>query len=1467
MPLFAVSNDGRVYRLFTPHDGHSGCTGDSEDFDDGSENEYVTWQELPYLGVELKQASAGGRSVWALGGDRQIYVLVHSIDLPIRIKEEAFENQRWFPRDGYSKKLLPTDRPNFSSEDGLQRRELENVHLPSLAWKWEESSWRVEASLNGQPLDAEGWTYAVDFPAVYHPQKSWSSCVRRRKWVRHRVYAAVDAWSALPPLNAKDPAEEPFIDICVGGQFIVGAPKGHLSVWAVTAKGRVLYRSGITWMCPEGVCWEEVAVGDGSEGQEVKQVGVGPMGDAWCILWNGHALVRAGVARDHPKGDFWVNLDPPSPGAPQGASGANGAPSAPLSQISVGQFGAWAVSVDGRVWYRRGVKSGSVDDSATSRLLGHSWVEMVGRMSVISVGPNDQVWAIGMEDRHLYMRSGVLLPSEPTGRAWRRLQLPVATMAQMHPGHPYISDATRKQQRSRLRASSTGSEGSLHSAEDSTLSSGASPIKGTKGPEDAQSTGNVVHMMTLRNRAAVAASGAMASSLAILGNAHKAMAYPARVKAGSEASESETESCTFGPPHEDEDWGEWGSEEEGSGLAKKGRQLRPEPLWGWVTGGSCTVDPHQSPPWFADSTLGSDVASIYPEDNLDDGGDMSSKHVGKGVRASQVWRNELIKLMKERRNLEAVPLKFNKYERAIEISSWVKTGKAFCLLPFSPSTLLECVLELEWVCGRSEGAGDAATDDSGTLTALSTDRSRTLLQWSLCDLRCVANCKGWAAGDGGMMESDGNISPTLQDGDSISSSKLYSHPRLAIHATATHVPLRLQFGSEKDLEDWTSTLTSVCCQLQGIQGPPKPGSIWATTSHGDVFVFDPSILQLEQWECNGRIVGNNFVGEEKTGHYAVEWPFRGKEGPYVQILHNGMLTGSTVVIRGTVLPKAKRFSVNLVVGSRKTKQKTIALHLNPRFGKDGSLSLVRNTMVEGSWQEEEKQGDCPSLAQGQDFTITIASLDESYQIHVEGQPMMADNLSVGSASSSSSSLAPSNSSALSFHHRMSPKPVSYLEVNGDVTVATISYASPYVIVGMEAVFWRQLGGHFRQVEACPVGVVWAIAYDGTPWIHTGGWGGAFLEGMGEESGSQHLGSGGAGGAGSGSMPGAKFQAMSDTQVVHVYENQRWNPLTGYSSVGLPTDRPSWSDRSGHHRRSRDSTRLPSRHWQWATEWTVDFSVSGGVDSEGWQYAIDFPATFHSSKGFTDYVRRRRWMRVAKLSTKGPWRPLPHTPLTSISLHADEDSGDGDGEGVVSVWAIAANSGDVLFRHGVTKSSPVGMSWDCVVGGEQPFVSISCGGHNQVWAVGRNGAAYWRFGINSAMPAGQVWVHVEPPQGRKLRQISVAAACDSGSLSVWALDMQGTLYVRREITPVFPEGTHWQVVMASELEHGKQQSVFNHVSVGPGGEVWAALAGSSGCVLRKLGSYSADGFVEPAWSRGVHASWQYLSTHGWQLKRS
>lgn len=114
--LFATNNEGRIHAL---------STGNS------------LWKEFQYSGLEFKKISAVQSVIYAIGGDRQVYVLVHGLDIPIRVKEETYENERWFPIEGFANRLLPTDRTKFSSEDGTENRAIELIRLPSACWIWE----------------------------------------------------------------------------------------------------------------------------------------------------------------------------------------------------------------------------------------------------------------------------------------------------------------------------------------------------------------------------------------------------------------------------------------------------------------------------------------------------------------------------------------------------------------------------------------------------------------------------------------------------------------------------------------------------------------------------------------------------------------------------------------------------------------------------------------------------------------------------------------------------------------------------------------------------------------------------------------------------------------------------------------------------------------------------------------------------------------------------------------------------------------------------------------------------------------------------------------------------------------------------------------------------------------------------------------------------------------------------------
>lgn len=68
------------------------------------------------------------------------------------------------------------------------------------------------------------------------------------------------------------------------------------------------------------------------------------------------------------------------------------------------------------------------------------------------------------------------------------------------------------------------------------------------------------------------------------------------------------------------------------------------------------------------------------------------------------------------------------------------------------------------------------------------------------------------------------------------------------------------------------------------------------------------------------------------------------------------------------------------------------------------------------------------------------------------------------------------------------------------------------------------------------------------------------------------------------------------------------------------------------------------------DWAVDYNTPGGVNKQGWQYAVDFPCNYHAKKSLTDYVRRRRWIRKCRLTTSGPWLEVGNSKICDVSLN-------------------------------------------------------------------------------------------------------------------------------------------------------------------------------------------------------------------------
>lgn len=60
--------------------------------------------------------------------------------------------QRWNPVDGFSDRLLPSDRWQWSDVTGLDHQPLESFQLPSESWEW-EGDWYADENIGGEPTD------------------------------------------------------------------------------------------------------------------------------------------------------------------------------------------------------------------------------------------------------------------------------------------------------------------------------------------------------------------------------------------------------------------------------------------------------------------------------------------------------------------------------------------------------------------------------------------------------------------------------------------------------------------------------------------------------------------------------------------------------------------------------------------------------------------------------------------------------------------------------------------------------------------------------------------------------------------------------------------------------------------------------------------------------------------------------------------------------------------------------------------------------------------------------------------------------------------------------------------------------------------------------------------------------------------------------------------------------------------
>lgn len=541
---------------------------------------------------------------------------------------------------------------------------------------------------------------------------------------------------------------------------------------------------------------------------------------------------------------------------------------------------------------------------------------MVGNISQVSVAPNDQVLAIGAEDdkcasgyyhryilfssqfqfhffRYLYFRWGVS-SSDPTGKRWVKIQCPLQLTS--------CSSSTVS-----LNSRRSGSESPLQSLRSINTLHKEGRVETSAVIENVAVDGDVVHSAPTFRQDPKYLNSPPGSLNEKVANRYKVRmmentASSAPTEHISEISGKYYERSSKHPrawspvrsvgsmvgteahPESDSTVFETDSNRGSCIFSEDDDQYgtqywsESETTWTNCTAGAVLIELNQLPNWFKDSVTFSESS----------------------INLNTEWRLKMIELLKNRLN----DFDTSSYVKAIEMSSWVKSVEA----KVTKNDIFEdCLIELEWLT--------SATTGSGTLTILNLDGVSTKMQLSLNEITCVICCS-----------EPGN--PRLA---------LYT-PRLSVESS----PLKLQFANDDEMEDWLSHLTTVCCELNEVQGTPSEDARWLTTGLGDVFCFQPNNVKSAQYKQNTKL-------------YEKEVNMLGAETPYHSTLPNGMAIGSIIEINGCIFDDASQIRFDLQCHSTLKarfifeKMRHVACHLNPRFNEK---TIVVNTMENSEWQTE-----------------------------------------------------------------------------------------------------------------------------------------------------------------------------------------------------------------------------------------------------------------------------------------------------------------------------------------------------------------------------------------------------------------------------------------------------------------------------------------------------------------------------------
>ena len=371
---------------------------------------------------------------------------------------------------------------------------------------------------------------------------------------------------------------------------------------------------------------------------------------------------------------------------------------------------------------------------------------------------------------------------------------------------------------------------------------------------------------------------------------------------------------------------------------------------------------------------------------------------------------------------------------------------------------------------------------------------------------------------------------------------------LALYSNAQpQEPLCLLFSTEIFVEEWADNIASVMWHVKRrtlvretesspesidianyreLKYRPSPYTIWATTLDGSIYYSDYR-----------KHINSSSCDEEPAGHQQNKLTLLNNgKGRQIYPLLGGFCENASVAVTFTVNENCRQFHLNLQCSD--APYCSVALHCNPRVSKK---VVVLNSYHKGAWGQEERHkvlGCSPGSAN----TILIACQAKQYKIIINGRAWQ------------------------SFEHRLAPESVSHLLLEGDFEVTSITYKKGLSKrSSVSETVWEGVGGHLIHVAGGAEGIVWGLSNDCHAYIFTGGRGGGpYLKSL------------------AGTTPGL-VHPQSDVVHDYLWENQRWNPVTGFTARGLPTDRRPWTQHSKPTiPKTKEEVKLPSRHWSWVS---------------------------------------------------------------------------------------------------------------------------------------------------------------------------------------------------------------------------------------------------------------------------------------------